>query len=141
MSGHVVTVVRDVAGHASSHSYAGVCTRTGQVQGNDEINNLSQTGRPLRVSAAEEGPISMISKHPIQFSESICLSTVQSAPTFSLCWTVTAVIYAHLPPQPAMYMGRQQKASERVKLHLFTLVMMRAFCYARAHNRVAGARM
>ena len=40
MSGHVVTVVRDAAGHASSHSYAGVCTRTGQVQGNDEIQQL-----------------------------------------------------------------------------------------------------
>ena len=38
-------------------------------------NNLSQTGCPLRASAAEEGPIAMISKDPIQFSVSIDLST------------------------------------------------------------------
>ena len=76
----------------------------------------------------------MISKHLIQFSESICLSALQSVPIFSLGWMVTAVIYAHPPPQPAVYMGRQRKASERVELHPFTLVIVRAFCYARAHR-------
>ena len=40
MSGHVVSVVRDVAGHAPSYSYAGVCTMTGQIQGNVEIQQL-----------------------------------------------------------------------------------------------------
>ena len=40
MSGHVVSVVRDVAGHAPSYSYAGVCTRTGQIRGNVEIQQL-----------------------------------------------------------------------------------------------------
>ena len=37
---YVVSVVRDLAGHASSHSYAGFCTKTGQVQGNVEIQQL-----------------------------------------------------------------------------------------------------
>ena len=37
---HVVSVVRDLAGHVSSHSYAGFCTKTGQVQGNVEIQQL-----------------------------------------------------------------------------------------------------
>ena len=40
MSGHVVSVIRDVAGYAPSYSYAGVCTKTGQIQGNVEIQQL-----------------------------------------------------------------------------------------------------
>ena len=37
---HIVSVVRYVAGHALSHSYARVCTKTGQVPVNVEIQQL-----------------------------------------------------------------------------------------------------
>ena len=37
---HIVSVVTDVAGHASSHSYAGFCFKTGQVQRDVEIQQL-----------------------------------------------------------------------------------------------------
>ena len=82
----------------------------------------------------------MISKDPIQFRESIFMSTLPSPLIFSLCWMVRAVLYAHPPPRLVMYMGRQRKASERAELHPFTQVTMRAYCYARVHRRVAGAR-
>ena len=37
---HIVSVVTDVAGHVPSHSYAGFCTKTGQVRRNVGIQEL-----------------------------------------------------------------------------------------------------
>ena len=47
MSGHVVSVVRDVAGHAPSHSLVGFCSRTGQVQGNVIIQQFVSDWLPI----------------------------------------------------------------------------------------------
>ena len=81
----------------------------------------------------------MISKDPIQSRVSIFLSTLPSPPVFSLCWMVTAVLYAQ-PPRLVVYTRRQRKASERAELHPFTQVAMRACCYTRVNRQVAGTR-
>ena len=45
---HIVSVVRYVAGHALSHSYARFCTKTGQVQVNVEIQQLVSDWASIR---------------------------------------------------------------------------------------------
>ena len=60
-------------------------------EGRSRYSNLSPSGRPSGVSAAEEGPRSIILKGPVQFSESFSLRTLLSAP-FRTFWRIVAAV-------------------------------------------------
>ena len=60
-------------------------------EGGSRYSSLSPSGRPLGVSAAEEGPTSIILKGPVQFSESFSLRTLLSAP-FRKPWRIVAAV-------------------------------------------------
>ena len=60
-------------------------------EGRSRYSSLSPSGRPSRVSAAEEGLTSVILKGPVQFSESFSLRTLLSAP-FRNPWRIVATV-------------------------------------------------
>ena len=55
-------------------------------EGRSRYSNLSLSGRPSGVLAAEEGPTAIILKGPVQFSESFSLKTLLSAPFRKPWW-------------------------------------------------------
>ena len=61
-------------------------------EGRSRYSSLSPGGRPSGVSAAEEGPTTIILKGPVQFSESFSLRTLLSAPFRKPCRIVAAVL-------------------------------------------------
>ena len=61
-------------------------------EGRLRYSSLSPGGRPSGVSAAEEGPTTIIFKGPVQFSESFSLRTLLSAPFREPCRIVAAVL-------------------------------------------------
>ena len=60
-------------------------------EGRSRCSSLSPKGRPSGVSAVEEGPTAIFMKGPVQFSESLSLSTLLSAP-FRNPWRIVAAV-------------------------------------------------
>ena len=91
MPRYVVSIVRVGARLATCHSDERFGNRARKLEGRSRYSSLSLSGRPSEVSAAEEGPTSIILKGPVQFSESFSLKTLLSAP-FRNPWRIVATV-------------------------------------------------
>ena len=96
-------------------------------EGRSRYNSLSPRWRPSGVSAAWAGPTASILKGPVQYSDSLSLRTLLSAP-LRKSWRIVAAAFKTQTHPPAAYWGRQRRASERAELRPFTRATARACC-------------
>ena len=90
-------------------------------------SSLSPSGRPSGLSAAENGLTEIILKGPVQFSESLSLKALLSAP-FRKPWRIVAGVVHPYPSASRVFGAAEEGIGESAELRPFTRATLRACC-------------